>query len=289
MDYLVFGSTMPGRSWDAGLGYRFAFNGKEKDNLGEGGGGSTYNYGFRIYNPLIGRFLSIDPLFRKYPELTPYQFASNTPIASVDLDGKESAIVTGTQQANGTQTSTTIFLPKAGNMGDGVLTVMNNANGTTSFSYQQAIIVKADKDRGFWGNIVHNISNWWNKGDGSQKGGLWGTSETGGASPTKTVSLTDAEKTDFGDLLTALGALNQSPTTEEKGLPDALRKLTGVIKTVLEKGSKPENDLDKTTQPEGDKDTTIIEWETYYSKGSKNSSGIPKTMKKSEYDKQKKK
>jgi hypothetical protein len=53
-------------------------------------GGNFYDYGFRIYNPQIARFLSVDPLTKDYPELTPYQFASNTPIESVDLDGLES-------------------------------------------------------------------------------------------------------------------------------------------------------------------------------------------------------
>lgn len=35
------------------------------------------------------RFLSIDPLSSKYPQLTPYQFAGNSPISGVDLDGLE--------------------------------------------------------------------------------------------------------------------------------------------------------------------------------------------------------
>ena len=35
------------------------------------------------------RFLSVDPIGRKYPELTPYQFASNRPIDGIDLDGLE--------------------------------------------------------------------------------------------------------------------------------------------------------------------------------------------------------
>lgn len=35
------------------------------------------------------KFLSVDPLSKKYPELTPYQFASNTPIQAIDLDGLE--------------------------------------------------------------------------------------------------------------------------------------------------------------------------------------------------------
>ncbi|MEL7006716.1 MAG: RHS repeat-associated core domain-containing protein, partial [Bacteroidota bacterium] len=44
---------------------------------------------FRIYNPSIARFLSVDPLSPEYPMLTPYQFASNTPIQAIDLDGLE--------------------------------------------------------------------------------------------------------------------------------------------------------------------------------------------------------
>ena len=39
----------------------------------------------------MGRFLSVDPLTKKYPELTPYQFASNRPIQGIDRDGKEFA------------------------------------------------------------------------------------------------------------------------------------------------------------------------------------------------------
>lgn len=35
------------------------------------------------------RFLSIDPLARKFPNLTPYQYASNRPIDGIDLDGAE--------------------------------------------------------------------------------------------------------------------------------------------------------------------------------------------------------
>ncbi len=37
----------------------------------------------------MAKFLSIDPLTKDYPELTPYQFASNTPISAIDLDGLE--------------------------------------------------------------------------------------------------------------------------------------------------------------------------------------------------------
>ena len=43
----------------------------------------------RIYDGRIGKFLSVDPITNKYPELTPYQFASNRPIEGIDLDGLE--------------------------------------------------------------------------------------------------------------------------------------------------------------------------------------------------------
>ena len=51
------------------------------------GEGVQYDYGFRIYDSRMARFLSVDPLTSSYPMLTPYQFASNSPIAAIDLDG----------------------------------------------------------------------------------------------------------------------------------------------------------------------------------------------------------
>lgn len=88
-DYYPFGMTMPGRSYSASSSsYRYGFNGKENDNEVKGEG-NQQNYGMRIYDPRLGKFLSVDPLTKSYPELTPYQFASNTPIAAIDLDGLE--------------------------------------------------------------------------------------------------------------------------------------------------------------------------------------------------------
>ncbi|MFK8103057.1 MAG: RHS repeat domain-containing protein [Saprospiraceae bacterium] len=89
-DYYPFGLAMVGRQSNVG-GYRYGFNGKEidQDMNQSGQGQSVYDYGFRIYNPSIAKFLSVDPLTKSYPELTPYQFASDSPIANIDLDGLE--------------------------------------------------------------------------------------------------------------------------------------------------------------------------------------------------------
>lgn len=80
-------ASYTGRKYSiANTNYRFGFNGKENDNDIESG---AQDYGMRIYDGRLGRFLSVDPLTKKYPELTPYQFASNSPIWGVDRDGKE--------------------------------------------------------------------------------------------------------------------------------------------------------------------------------------------------------
>ena len=55
------------------------------------GDDSQQDYGMRIYDPRVARFLSVDPIAREYPWYTPYQFAGNMPIAAVDLDGLEPA------------------------------------------------------------------------------------------------------------------------------------------------------------------------------------------------------
>jgi RHS repeat-associated protein len=53
------------------------------------GGGNAYDYGERIYDPRLGRLLSIDPLIDKYPELSSYQYANNSPVANIDLLGQQ--------------------------------------------------------------------------------------------------------------------------------------------------------------------------------------------------------
>ncbi|OYU93138.1 MAG: hypothetical protein CFE21_21705 [Bacteroidetes bacterium B1(2017)] len=85
-------SRRPGFFMGKFLDYRFSFNGKEKDNETYGDG-NVYDYGFRVYNPRLGKFLSVDPLTSSYPWYTPYQFAGNKPIVAIDLDGLEEYFV----------------------------------------------------------------------------------------------------------------------------------------------------------------------------------------------------
>ena len=69
-------------------GYRFGFNGVEKDNelYGEG---NAYDFEYRVHDARIGRFLSVDPLAFDYPWNSTYAFAENKVIQFIDLEGLE--------------------------------------------------------------------------------------------------------------------------------------------------------------------------------------------------------
>ncbi|MBX2887995.1 MAG: hypothetical protein KF829_05030 [Ferruginibacter sp.] len=79
---------MPSRKYSSGTGYRYGFNGKENDNEVKGEG-NQQDYGNRIYDPRLGRFTSVDPLANDYPYYSPYQYAGNSPIELIDIDGSE--------------------------------------------------------------------------------------------------------------------------------------------------------------------------------------------------------
>jgi RHS repeat-associated protein len=82
--------------------YRYGFNGMEKDEVVKGNGNS-YDFGAKMYDSRVGRWLSADPLERKYPMVTPYMFANNSPIIYNDPDGK-SGELTIVKDANGKPT-----------------------------------------------------------------------------------------------------------------------------------------------------------------------------------------
>ena len=69
-------------------GYRYGFQGQEKDDEIKGEGNSL-NYKYRMHDPRVGRFFAVDPLAAKYPWNSPYAFSENRVIDGIDLEGKE--------------------------------------------------------------------------------------------------------------------------------------------------------------------------------------------------------
>ena len=99
-----------------------------------------YDYGFRNYDPQIGRFTQLDPLTDDYPMMTPYQYASCEPIANIDIDGLEGGA------ANIVNDGLT-FLSKAGE-------VLIREGAEVIIQAKKAVVTTvAKKTSSFWGTL----------------------------------------------------------------------------------------------------------------------------------------
>ena len=90
--YEAGGSLLPGRNYSSSS-YDYGFNGMRKDDEIHGATGTSYDFGARLYDPRVGRWLSLDPKAAKYPSLSPYNFVANSPIWAIDPNGEEIVIV----------------------------------------------------------------------------------------------------------------------------------------------------------------------------------------------------
>jgi len=69
------------------VGYRYGFNGMEKDDEMYGSGNS-FDFGERMYDPRLGRWCKVDPKAYAMPWMSPYSFALNSPLVLVDEEGE---------------------------------------------------------------------------------------------------------------------------------------------------------------------------------------------------------
>ncbi|HKI45094.1 MAG TPA: RHS repeat-associated core domain-containing protein, partial [Balneolales bacterium] len=82
-DYFPYGSIMPIRSHVSSEFDRYKFTGKYRD------GETGYDYfGARYYDSWLGGFLSVDPMSKKYPSFSPYNYTLDNPLRLVDPHGE---------------------------------------------------------------------------------------------------------------------------------------------------------------------------------------------------------
>ena len=96
--YYPFGMEMDG-TWNTNLqddfedpNHDFRYNGKELD---QDYGLDWYAYGFRWYDPAIGRFTGVDPISDQFPHVSTYNYAENEPVGHIDLWGLQKYKVDG--------------------------------------------------------------------------------------------------------------------------------------------------------------------------------------------------
>ncbi|PWG78081.1 RHS repeat domain-containing protein, partial [Pararcticibacter amylolyticus] len=116
-EYYAFGLNAP--LYAAGAKNKYLYNGKEiQDVLTD-----QYDYGARFYDPVIGRFNTIDPLANEFESISPYNYALNNPILMVDPDG----------MAADTLAKLPVYVPKPSvsnvAVGTGLVNILNGAGG----------------------------------------------------------------------------------------------------------------------------------------------------------------
>lgn len=141
---------------DGSIKNNYLYNDKE---LFEEADLNWYDYGFRNYDPQIGRFTQLDPLTDDFSYYTPYQYAGCEPIANVDLDGLEPANVLAAPGAMLKEVTVKSIIPKVASQG---VKSAGSAAATTSTQLSSYLFQRAMTEfeiRSFVVNQVYSAIN----------------------------------------------------------------------------------------------------------------------------------
>jgi RHS repeat-associated protein len=268
------------------VGYRFGFNGKEKDDETYGKG-NAYDFGARIYDSRLGRWLACDPSTKEQPFASPYKSMGNNPLIFSDPDGKKEFITTIIRDEK-TGKQTMCRVEGANNiMTDGVIHPTSNEN-VNSLIYdnevryydfetvvtftkgidgkltpvggpQTSIIKDNVRDTEGFNDIEDKdkkgtVKRDWNDFEGPggyQKGGFHFYSKFGaGASPTKWKATAESDVTEMevGDALMAFTALKGLSLPSINGVLGTSEYI-GVLKDLKELKTSIDNTSPKTYCP----------------------------------------
>ena len=240
-DYYPFGMGMPGRA--ASTWYSYGFNGK--DNINSIADNSNWqDYGARIYNGKLCRFLSEDPMFRKFPMLSTFQFSSNSPIQAVDLDGFEAlyylAMVNREGKAEITRkTHKELFQnsnERTGSMGTGTAYIAFNKKGEIIYShYEPSFMDQLTALMNVGGFMLYgNASSSIESSATKTSGKIWGTIDV-------------AKLLEVFDVLSNTHPEYTKPNIEEPSSESLQDDVLGLVVDLSQKEKKENSSNDDTT------------------------------------------
>jgi len=154
-DYSPFGVILSGRNFSSDtMGYRYGFNGQERDDQ-VSGKGNSYTAEFWQYDSRLGRRWNPDPVFKEYE--SPYATFANNPIWFVDPNGADTSFADNKVRKDFMEAYNTVRKNVSGLQKDldNKLTEMKQIDRSTNKGIKQ--FEKKDKE---FNNILSEFKKW---------------------------------------------------------------------------------------------------------------------------------
>lgn len=118
-------------------GNKYLYNGKEKQtDLTD-----QYDYGARFYDPVVGRFGTIDRYAEKYHNTNPYHYALNNPTNNIDING-DSVFVAKEFRENMNSALKSVYGDNASKFGYNNTGMLTYSGDTKGFTKEQTALYK---------------------------------------------------------------------------------------------------------------------------------------------------
>ena len=272
--------SIPSNSFDAEIAareigaYRYAFNGKEKENETNSG---AYDFGARFLDVRLGRWMSVDPKFRVFPEESPFVFGGNSPVLFLDNEGETKIVYVHVTRKDGKKE--TLKVVDADYIEYKMEYIKGSENPSATYnSYDIEEHISYDESSGNYSNysktyhvrmpVGNEVINWFvdelssfeqsiqGKGE-SVKSGAYMISETGGSDPTKTEARLDSDTyRDMDDMINMLGGASTTSDGPEEIMKKVLKRADN-LRNLNDKSSSTRDAFDKVVKPDQAKDTTV--------------------------------